>query len=406
MKKAVILFFEGYISVAPTIINLSEYLTRNGYSVKIISSKNEKFRAYDPKIKGVSIKRDSFNLNLFHKIVLWFLAWVKYHNLSAIYRDYLAFISYEKFVIRELKSRKADLCIAVDTIGLAAITSLSSIKKLVYLSLEIDFLGPSNLFLGKESNLLKKRIKAREKSALKRLALVVIQDKERLKLLCKENCWTLASVPYFLLPNSPNSLNENEKINHRYFRNLFGISEDSFLVLAAGMICDETMSYEIVVDFVSSPKDYVLVLHERVNKTIKYNRYLASIEYIKNPSIYLSLNPLLFEDIYKIYQDCDIGLVLYNPKYGNNFSNIVFASGKLSHYLKFGKPVIVNDINGMRSLIESYKCGAVITEVGMIDEKIREIRLDYENYSKGARKCFEDIFCFDKNVETLLSRIN
>ncbi|MCP2727532.1 hypothetical protein NJ959_03460 [Symplocastrum sp. BBK-W-15] len=85
------------------------------------------------------------------------------------------------------------------------------------------------------------------------------------------------------------------------------------------------------------------------------------------------------------------------------------ASGKIAEYLKYGKPVLVNDLPSLVELVEKYKIGVVIQDPSNSNEielAIGQILKSYDWYSNNAKLCYDAEFDFTKNVELILSEIN
>jgi hypothetical protein len=114
-----------------------------------------------------------------------------------------------------------------------------------------------------------------------------------------------------------------------------------------------------------------------------------------------------YEQIDKIYSSATICLAFYRDR-DSNFSKISKASGKLSYYLKHGKPVLVNNIDSLRALVERYNFGLVIQNPSdplEIEFAIKTILNNYTYFSKNAKKCFDEEFDFDKKMRPILSFI-
>jgi glycosyltransferase involved in cell wall biosynthesis len=74
--------------------------------------------------------------------------------------------------------------------------------------------------------------------------------------------------------------------------------------------------------------------------------------------------------------------------------------------LKHGHPILVNNLESLRKLVENYKVGVVIQEPSNnieIESAIEKILNNYSFYSENARKCFEEVFDFDKKIKPILS---
>ena len=84
-------------------------------------------------------------------------------------------------------------------------------------------------------------------------------------------------------------------------------------------------------------------------------------------------------------------------------NNAFCAPNKIYEYTAFGKPVIGNDIPGLKQL-EAAKASVLVNEdsVDSIVEGIRKIELSYQRYSDSAIDFFESCH----NEETIANAIN
>ena len=84
-----------------------------------------------------------------------------------------------------------------------------------------------------------------------------------------------------------------------------------------------------------------------------------------------------------------IGIVTYDPK---DLNCAYCAPNKLYEYAKYNLPMLGNDIPGLRYTISNFKAGVIIDEKSSknIIEGIKMINQQYNLYSKGARKLFDE----------------
>jgi glycosyltransferase involved in cell wall biosynthesis len=90
-----------------------------------------------------------------------------------------------------------------------------------------------------------------------------------------------------------------------------------------------------------------------------------------------------------------VGIAFYNPEYGENFTLLASASGKMTHCLKYGLPVVVLDLPGFAEIIEKYQCGIVIKDLAEMNQAIETIRMNYPFYKENVMICYENEFAFD-----------
>ncbi|MDM9379628.1 hypothetical protein QUB80_02785 [Chlorogloeopsis sp. ULAP01] len=407
-KSCCIFFYEGYISVAPTIINLAKSLNQEGYLVVIYAKKTQfpEFKAPNDQIitlyflKGHDIFIISYLYKLFYRIKLGTLVPI----IELLIFIFQAF----SYTIRnyQLISPQNSIYIGVDTNGsiVALLKSYIFKQKFAYLSLEISPLSYFRKF--------SKLVKIVEFLAYRKAESIIIQDKDRFKSLCSYNKFQHHKV--FYLPNSSSSIDDdvyqciNDVDNSNYFRNKFNLSKDKFpcIVLQAGMINDMVFSKEIAYAFNYIDNGSALVFHERERRDIR-EPYIKYLKETNSKNLFLSLDPLPFEEIYKVFTSATIGLAFYR-EVDDNFSQIAKASGKLSFYLRYGRPVIVNSLKSLSELVQKYKIGVVIqnpSEPAEIASAIKQILDNYDFYCKNARICFAEEFDFANQVKPVLTDI-
>jgi glycosyltransferase involved in cell wall biosynthesis len=403
-----IFFYEGYVGIAPTIINLVKSLDECGYFVTIYATKN-----HFPKIEHIGNNTRIVYLNKisglpFMPIVLRIINKFNLITLLSILNilELLLFIIgyfVDIIINNEIKSLGSDISIGVDANGsIAAMLKSYFLKnEFIYLSLELNH--PNNF------KRLTSILPIIERLAYQKSKGVIVQDEDRFKTLCEYNQYQHPQV--FYLPNSDvaaSSLSQDLQ-SKNYFREIFNLSEDEFphLILMAGVINDAVLAQELTQAFASINQGYALILHEREKRSID-DFYLKILRKNNSKNLFLSLDPLPYEQIDKIYASATIGLAFYSDL-NNNLSQISKASGKLSQYLKHGKPVLVNNLKSLSELVEAYKIGVVIKNPLNpleIEAAIQEILNNYTFYSENAKLCFEEEFDFAKKVKPILSFIS
>lgn len=404
-RSCSIFFYEGYVGIAPTIINLVKSLDECGYSVTIYATET-----HFPKIESIGMRtRIVYSKKLsilpFMPILIRIINKFKLTTLLSLLNIIELIIFTANYFIdvllnNQLKSLNNDISIGVDTNGsiLAALKSYLFKNEFIYLSLELNH--PENF------KRLTKILPIIEKLAYKKSKCVIIQDEDRFKTLCEYNQYQHPQV--FYLPNSDTAANSVAKDLQRknYFREKFNLSEQEFpcLVLMAGVINDVVLAKELAQAFASISKEYSLIFHERELRTTE-DPYIKILKQINSKNLFLSLEPLPYEQIEKIYSSVTIGLAFYKD-IDNNLSQISKASGKLSQYLKYGKPVLVNNLKSLSELVEAYKIGVVIKDPLNsleLEEALQKVLHNYTFYSENAKLCFAEEFDFAKKVKPILS---
>ena len=402
-KSCTILFFEGYISIAPTLINLIRALVREGFQVNLHTLASD-YIPFTALPKGCSL----FTISSGYERVLTkhFYRFLQTLRLTSLVPVLELFI----FAIQSLKLDRSDenrigeqkpLTVGIDSRGSAAaqIRSWFRRDKTVYLSLE---LVPSGAF-----RRFARIIPWLERRALKRSAAIIIQDEERYSTLSTYHS-TARHPRVFLLLNAPygETTDEIREPTRDFFREKFKLDAKEFpyIVLQAGFIDDQVYSKELAQSFSTMDGKYAFVFHERETRAPD-DPYIQSLRELNSTNLFLSLDPLPFEEIDRVYSSATIGLAFYrdtNP----NIGQIAKASGKLAFYLKHGLPVLVNNLPSLERLIRKFKFGEVITDPTdpeEISSALDRIIDNYDLFSENAKECFSKEFDFEKHVEPLVA---
>ena len=417
-KRVVIFFWDGWLSVSPSMINTILLLHKNGYEVDCITrfldyqiaedidfptgvtihrygtqlkpatqtnNKNEIFTAARKNSIGHTIKktlgikdiRSNFKRNI---------------EILSLFYNYILF---SKKIISD---KKYSFVIGVDTKGLVSAGILFFFKKitLVYFSLEIRFVTDFKFFIDR-------KIKQIEKYFHKKANFTIIQDKYRLTCLNKENGIAENPNNFVIVPNGP--MGKFENIQSNYFKELFQFSDEDVIVLHAGGLSTGIMNDEIAKCCTTWPDNFKLVFHF----SVYFDEDSEAIERLKalsNNKAFFSILPVPFDQLATITSSAHVGIAFYSKKRGLNHSLIVGASGKMASYFNCGLPVIALDLKGFKELFDEYNCGVVIKSPEDCGEAIKTIMNDYKTFSKNAVRCYEEVYEFELHFKKVLDKID
>jgi glycosyltransferase involved in cell wall biosynthesis len=102
------------------------------------------------------------------------------------------------------------------------------------------------------------------------------------------------------------------------------------------------------------------------------------------------------EKIIDVISSATIGLALYDNMNSND-RLAAFSSVKVAYYLQCGDPIIAFDSESFRELMDTYKCGELISSIDEIPQKAEKILNDYDRYKEQAFMAFREFYDFDKN---------
>lgn len=393
-KVCSIFFYEGYVGIAPTIINLSQMLSQNYGAVTIYGTEN-----YYPNPghlgEGVKTIYFSKNSSAFYKLS----SRLKINSIGPLLLYIFQCLAYS-FKHDHPAQQEKKVNIGVDIYGNIVALLYFILFRQPFLFLSLELINPQQYrwFSGVE---LLARL------AYRKAAGVIIQDPDRFQIMGRYYGYEHPNV--FYLPNSPLNQPSLPEKPGNYFREHLNLSPEQFphLLMQAGMISDDVCSTALAQGFASVDSGIALIFHSSKKRSPE-DPYIKSLIAANSKNLFLSLEPLPYEEIDKIYAATTLGLAFYAER-DSNFTEISMASGKLPQYLKWGKPVLVSDLPSLSKLVEQYQCGIAIANPAdgqEIQAALERILSDYDTYSKNARACFEAEFDFAKKMEPVLKLMN
>lgn len=293
--------------------------------------------------------------------------------------------------------KKYDLIISIDREGLIEASAISSFYKipLIHASFEIYFESETSI-----------KYKAIEIEASKNISFWIAQDKIRAQSLIAEN--KLESAKGILIPVS--SKGPCEASNQR-LRDDLGIPLDKKVAIFMGSLYPWTLFKEVLNQAHQLPSDWVLVINERYGHTQQY--FLEQkIDYdLLQKKVYLSQYPVEFVDeMGYILSGIDAGLAFYRPSYndpsnGLNLFYLGLSSGKISTYLRYGVPIVINEIGLFADLTREHKFGVVIESPDKLPNALLDLD-NMQNASHNAKKFFSDQLDFSLYQDEIKSVID
>lgn len=368
MKTCYLYFYDGHLSVSPTTISLAQAMGKI-FDKVVVFCKNTAFDRYTYKEKNVETyyMNDHFLFN------------------RKIGRTRF-FIGVLRYMFKKGYS-KNDMFICIDDRPLKYCNLIYKWFKIPFAFLSLE------LFAGK-------KYKKSDAKAFKNTKAILIQDEERLKTLLNKFDAENLSVPVFNAPNISIDI-DKQNPNLENMTEQFDIAQDKTKCACIGMIYDFVYSFEIAKAF-KDINNSALIYHDR-REIDKNDAYIKKI-LDANPNIYLSSKVYDYNDIGYVYDGIDIGIACYRPS-DNKYDQIGHSSGKLTFYLKYKKPVIVNRLDGYSDIVEKYDCGVIINDVNNTEEwqnAVNKINSNYQYYSNNSYKCYMEEFDFMTKIKPFL----
>jgi glycosyltransferase involved in cell wall biosynthesis len=411
-RNIAIFFWEGYLGVAPSMINCIRVFSEAGYEVDVITryagyeyAQPPRFPAnvrilffplsHSPRAKqdGVDTSLDSIPQSKTFRIRELLPSPLR--RVLRKWVDDMHFIlerlQFIRFGLRFLEKRHYACLIGVDTEGLISATAVGLLKKVpvLYWSLEITFLNDLN-------DWKKRMFKRLERICHRKALLTIIQDEERAQSLMTENG---VNSEVAIVPNGP--LGPRPQISSDHFQRKFDIPSSQRIILHTGMINPAALSLELASVASTWPDTWTLILHERVKREPSHP-YLKRVQKAGDDRVRLSLDPVPYDELDFLISSGHIGIVAYDKKLGPNFSLMTTASGKLGHYLRCGLPVVCIDLPGLSETMSKYHCGLVVEDLQDVGQAIESIFRHYDFYEANAVKCYEEVYEFSVHFRQVL----
>lgn len=299
------------------------------------------------------------------------------------------------FVENLIIYRKYDLVVGVDRQGLLEANVLNKLTGTPYILVSFEIMFKSETSI---------RYKSLEINASKNISMWVIQDEVRAEQLMKENECRNNKL---ILPLASAGLGQ---VNDLRLRDQLHIPKDKNVAILIGSISKWTMARDIIQSIPDWPDKWVLVVHERYGNTREIlEGELSGIESYINNKIFISDKATdTVDDMSSILSGVSAGIAFYQPDYagpytGNNLKYLGLASGKISTYLRYGVPVIANEVGLYAEEIRKNILGVIVRAPENIPEQLKDFKSS--NYSNNAKKYFSDYLDFNNYSERLLKDI-
>jgi len=387
--KIALLMPSGQYASTPCVRSLAEELADAGIVVDVFTVKNRTLPSVD-KI-GNKIQNATSAPNIINYPIVQSGFW---ENIPVLMTGFFLWL------FLKVRRGQYDLIIAcgIRALILAGMINLFYKRPYIYNSLE--------LYIQHEITSIKGNIgKKLEKYFNKRAEFTIIQDHIRSKILVEENGINSDSI--LLFPNSPRGgAVQKDPVEKEYLLNKYSLDPDTKLILYAGTIfAPWAMTPNLIRAAQDWPEHWKLLLHCRADtSTMRELEQFKAID--KASRVLFSTKPLDGAEYEKLVQGCDVGVSLYDGDLSDNIKYVGLSSGKLAQFLKYGLPIIVNNIPMWPELIAKYKCGAIVHQSQEIKGALDKIFKDYERCVENAEQFFDSVLKLDNYTQQLIKAIS
>lgn len=245
----------------------------------------------------------------------------------------------------------------------------------------------------------KKLFKAIERRAARRARLTIEHDAARRELLIAD----LGVDPYrvAIVPNAPRGPAAWRPSDYLHRR--LGLEPGTRIVLSPGSL-SEFFATSLVVEaaqYLLPPWRCVVHSAQPRLQDDPYIQHLIASN--KSGRAVFSLSPIPYRQIDALLGSASVGLALYSSQVGQNTSAVGLASGKLSHFLKLGIPVIVSPLPGLADFVRRHGVGEVLEAAQQLPDLIERIESDEEGYRRRALACFDEYLAYERAFKTVLA---
>lgn len=300
--------------------------------------------------------------------------------------SFLAFIQAYVFIENILFYKKYDVIIGVDREGLIEASLLNKLTNTPYIFISFEIMFESETSF---------RFKRLERIASQNVSLWIVQDNVRSYHLKAEN--NLSEERCFLLPVA--SKGYGVQLPNR-LRDKLGIPSQKKVAIAIGSITEWSMITTILETLFEWPDEWVLIIHDRYGRTTEglSNEINKYHELINNKLFISDLAAHSVDDMGFVLSGVSVGLGFYKPNFrnrfeGNNLRYLGLSSGKISTYLRYGVPIITNEIGVFSEEAKRYEFGLVVEDPAQLSEILDQI--DDRKFEINAKKYFTEKLDFN-----------
>ena len=240
--------------------------------------------------------------------------------------------------------------------------------------------------------------KAFERNAAQRSVVSIEHDPQRRDLLAAD--LRLDPSRIVIVPNAP--LGPARAVPSDFLHQRLGLPPHTPVLLCPGTLSETFQSMAVVQAAQHLQGDWRCVLHSAQPRSMD-EPYLRSLQACNTAGrVTFSLAPIPYAQIDLLLAGARAGLVLYAADLGQNTATVGLASGKLSHFLKLGVPVIVSPLPGLADFVLQHRVGLVLEQPEQLPALLAELAADEAGYRARALACFDAHLAYESAFRAVL----
>ena len=281
--------------------------------------------------------------------------------------------------------------------GLFAAWAVSLLRRIDYVNYQTE------LYIGEKLNTKAARLfKAIERRAAQKALVTIEHDPQRCELLAADLGVPMARI--VVVPNAP--VGPARAVSSTFLHQRLQLPVDTPLLVCPGTLSDAFQSQQVVMAAQGLPPAWRCVLHSAQPRDDgePYIRELMALN--TQHRVVFSLAPIPYSEIDALMGSARVGIVLYASELGQNTATVGLASGKLSHFLKIGVPVIVSPLPGLADFVLQHGVGQVLEHPEQLPELLARIEADAAGYRARALQTFDAQLSYERHFQAVLARID
>lgn len=240
--------------------------------------------------------------------------------------------------------------------------------------------------------------KALERRAAQRSDVTVEHNEDRRAVLAADLGVPVERI--LTVPNAP--IGPARSHQSVFLHRRLGLDESIPLLLCPGTLGEPYETSVVVRSARLLPPGWGCVVHSSGYRD-ENDPYIRKLRVLaENSPVSLSLEPVPYAQIDDVMGSARIGIALYADDIGPNWSTIGLASGKLSHFLKVGVPVIVSPLPGLADFVLKHGVGEVLDDPSRLGELVNRIEADAAGYRARALRCFDACLSYERTFQQVI----